>query len=133
VLTARKASKRRNNQAPQRQQGKTNKSKEIYLPQSLDKITYQHQHSSSARIASFENNTMKNSTKIKLRPHELDSVAHNAKNGVLSFPTSHKSNPFSNTAMRGALAQNRQSPMQSGESYKVSVYPQDIRSRSTLG
>lgn len=64
---------------------------------------------------------MKNSTKIKIKPHEFDSVVHNAKNGILSFPTSHKSNPFSNTRMRGAFASNSGSPI--GEAHRVTVYP----------
>lgn len=70
---------------------------------------------------------MKNSTKIKIKPHELDTVVNHARNGILSFPASNKSNqnPFSNTKMRGAFASNNGNP----ESYKVSV---QMRSKSTL-
>jgi len=61
----------------------------------LDKITYKHQHSSGHRVSSFENNTMKNSTKIQFKRQELEEMVGNSKKGVLSFPQTTKGNPFS--------------------------------------
>ena len=64
---------------------------------------------------------MKNSTKIKIKPHEIDTVASNSRNGILSFPINHtgKNNPFSNTRMKGAFGQGGGSPVENA--YKVSV------------
>ena len=59
---------------------------DIYLPQNLDKVTYQHQHSSSNRMTSFQNNTAKNATKIQLKLSELEKMLVNSKTGVLRFP-----------------------------------------------
>ena len=60
--------------------------KDIYLPQNLDKVTYQHQHSTSSRVTSFQNNTAKNATKIQLKLSEMERMLVNSKTGVLSFP-----------------------------------------------
>lgn len=60
--------------------------KDVYLPQNLGKVTYQHQHSSSNRVACLENNTAKNATKIQLTLSDLKSMQVHNKHGVLSFP-----------------------------------------------
>lgn len=51
----------------------------VYFPVNLDKITYSHQHSSSNRIKSLENNTIKAVTRSNFKNHKKMSTGRNSK------------------------------------------------------